>query len=440
MNRCVITGIGLVSPLGCGKEKVFRKLIMGGSGIKRLPDHMRAANMDVEAIGMVPSIDEDEDGFDEKSVFGRSMSKEMTRSTQFGIYAADMALKDAQLESCKALEKGDWDMKAFSPYDRTRVGIVMATGGVAALSDIANSYNIVESGSTRRLSPYFIPKILLNMTAGHISLRHGMQGPSLSASSACAASAHAIGDAYNLIRLGQADMMLAGGSEACINPLSIAGFGRMRALSTNTDIQSASRPFDKNRDGFVMGEGACVLVLENYEMAKARNAPMIAEIAGYGISSDAFHITSPSKDGSGAIRSMMMALNTAQLRPRDINYVNAHATSTPVGDQIEASAINNLVSGDPGNDKLIVSSTKGATGHLLGAAGAIETAFSALAVHTNTIPGTLNLEESDPPVEELSYVHLAKVGDGQGKVVKVAMSNSFDFGGTNASILLKKVE
>lgn len=402
----------------------------GKSGLRSLPAHLSSPNVQVFAAGLVPRASkEDNDGilidggpFSSNALFGRSVDGEMNMITQFGICAAEFALEHAQ----HPFKSGAYNME--------RAGVTLATGGVGPLDDIHHAYNVLEK-SPRRLSPYFIPKTLTNMTGGHISLRYGTKGPLLSPSSACAASAHAVGDAYNFIRMGYADVMLAGGAEAAVNQLSIGGFAKMKALSSNTEPTNASRPFDADRDGFVIAEGACVLVLEEMEKAIARGAPIIAEVSGFGLSSDAHHITSPSPDGNGASRSMEMAMADAGVQPSQIGYINAHATSTPTGDEIEAYAIANTFANSGGD--LYVSSTKGATGHLLGAAGAIEVAFTALSVRDGVMPPTLNLEQpcqvgsqGDTP---LRFVQAQKK---EHPSLVHAINNSFGFGGTNASLLL----
>jgi len=438
MRRVVITGIGAVSPLGCGIEHVWRRILANECGITRLPSGLLPSSVDVSVAGQVPFGEEEDSQYNEKAVFGRSVSKEMSKITQYGVYASDLALAHAGSP-----------LATMSTDDLTRAGVVLATGGVGSISDIIDSGSSLDK-SFRKLSPYFIPKVLTNMTAGHVSLRHGLRGPLLSPSTACAASSHAIGDAYNLIRMGYADLVLAGGAESCIDPLSISGFSRMRALSTEKDPLKASRPFDKDRSGFVIAEGACVLVLEDREAALARNAPIIAEICGYGLSSDAHHITAPSPSGEGAIRSMNMAIKDANISSKDIGYVNCHATSTPQGDAVEAGAVVSLLGGgrDEANsnnntNRVYVSSTKGSTGHLLGAAGALEVAFTALAVRDSRIPATLNLETLDPSPEAgtgagVHFLANKSVTLEESAPLQYALKNSFGFGGTNASILLGK--
>jgi len=401
----------------------------------------------VHVAGRVPR-GEGEHDYNEKSIFGRIVGKELSQLTQYAILASDLALQHAGAP-----------LQGSSEEARNRMGVVLATGGVGSITDIIDAGHSLDA-SFRKLSPYFIPKVLTNMAGGHISLRHGLRGPLLSPSTACAASTHAIGDAYNLIRLGYADLMLAGGSEACVDPLSISGFARMRALSSSEDPHAASRPFDKDRSGFVIAEGACVLVLEDLRHALQRGAPIIAEVCGYGMSADAHHITTPSPNGEGAMRSMSAALRDAGVASSAIEYVNAHATSTPQGDAIEAQAVSSLFFGAPtshshsrvqGDDDhqdstqyrdaaanpLYISSTKGATGHLLGAAGAIEVAFTALAIRDGKLPATLNLCTVDP-APAIPGLHFV-AENSMDKELNYALKNSFGFGGTNASLVLGRV-
>jgi 3-oxoacyl-[acyl-carrier-protein] synthase II len=456
LRRVVITGIGAVSPLGCGIEHIWSRLLAGDCGISPLPNDLLPPGSGVYVAGQVPISNDDNNdnptAYNEKSVFGRIVSKEMSKLTQYGLYASDLAL----------LHAGS-PLKDMTSLELEHVGVVLATGGVGSISDIIDSSKSLEK-SYRKLSPYFIPKVLTNMVAGHISLRHGLKGPLLSPSTACAASSHAIGDAYNLIRMGYSNIILAGGTESCIDPLSILGFARMRALTSNQDPYTSSKPFDKNRNGFVIAEGACVLILEEYEHAIKRNAPIIAEICGYGLSSDSHHITSPSPTGDGAIRSMKMALNDANINIHQIGYVNAHATSTPVGDSIEANAVASMVmaidtssnsnsnsnsSSNHRHDKILISSTKGSTGHLLGAAGALESAFTALAIRDNIVPPTLNLNEIDcgnsNVTDSLTFVANKSVTievdvEDKKQGLQYALKNSFGFGGTNASIVFGKIK
>jgi 3-oxoacyl-[acyl-carrier-protein] synthase II len=437
MRRVVITGIGAVSPLGCGIERVWARLLAGDCGITMLPpEHLQGKEIGVHVAGLVPH-GKDEHSYDEKTVFGRIVSKEISLLSQYAAFASDLAMIHAGSP-----------LKGWSKEEKERAGVVLATGGVGSIADILEAGRNLDS-SFRKLSPYFVPKVLTNMAGGHVSLRHELRGPLMSPSTACAASSHAVGDAYNLIRLGYADVMLAGGAEACVDPLTMAGFSRMRALSQSDKPLEASRPFDKDRTGFVIAEGACILVLEELEQARKRGANIIAEICGYGMSADAFHITTPSPNGEGAVRSMKTALKQAGIQPCDVGYVNAHATSTPQGDTIELAAVSELFfpadamkgaahkERDIVSNPLLISSTKGATGHLLGAAGALELAFTALAVRDGRVPATRNLQSPDPmPVAGLQHV----TGQYQERRLRYALKNSFGFGGTNASLVLGEVK
>lgn len=447
-RRVVITGVGLVTPLGCGHEAVWGNLTAGRHGISQLPDSLQVDGAGVSVAGFVPRVVSKSTGdnfsylrksdvYDEEVIFGRSVSKELASFSQYAIFASDLALAHANLQSA--------EMSALS---LDRAGVAIASGGIGSLQDIVESSRQLDQ-SFKKISPYFVPKILSNLAAGHVSIKHKFRGPVTSVSTACAAGTHSIGDAFNYIRLGYADVMLAGGTEACITPLAIAGFGRMRALSKSVTSEKSSRPFDSLRDGFVMSEGAGVLVLEELEEAKKRGAVIIAEIVGYGLSGDAHHATHPSADGSGAERSMRQALDDAGLMPDDIGYINAHATSTPVGDIIEVRAIEKVFGGRNAENcgPLFVSSTKGATGHLLGAAGAVETAFTALALRDGIIPPTLNLETPDVTPAAFHHVPNAKVHYDQhelncrsttAKELLFAVKNSFGFGGMNACLVLAK--
>ena len=443
MKRIVITGVGFVCPLGCGHEVVWRNVISGKHGISHLPDALLVNGTAVSVAGFVPrgTCESDDDlSYNEEAVFGRPVSKELAKFSQYAILAADLALDSGALKPSE-----------MSKFALDRSGVSIASGGIGSLHDIVESSRLLDQ-SFKKLSPYFVPKILSNLAAGHVSIKHNFRGPVTSVSTACAAGTHSIGDAFNYIRLGYADRMLAGGAESCITPLSIAGFGRMRALSNSLVPGESSRPFDTGRDGFVMSEGAAILLLEELETAKERGASIIAEIVGYGLSGDAFHATHPSEDGSGAERSMLQALDDACLIPSDIGYINAHATSTPIGDAVEVRAIERVFGGrnESLHGPLFVSSTKGATGHLLGAAGAIETAFTALAIRDGIVPPTINL--SNPDIQPIAFHHVPNtkivysqnefsVKDGttnENKELLFAVNNSFGFGGMNASLVLAK--
>ena len=374
-------------------------------------------------------IDVNNGEYDEEVVFGRTMSKEYSTFIQYALYASDLAIKNANMD--------------LNNTDKESFGVAIGSGGIGSLEDIIESNKLLEN-SFKKLSPYFIPKVLSNMPAGQVSIRHRLCGPIHSNSTACAAGLNSIGDAYNFIKYGFANSMLAGGTEASISPLSIAGFSRMKALTTYDDPLNASRPFDKSRDGFVIGEGSCVLVLEELNAALNRNSNIIAEICGYGLSADAFHPTSPSGTGEGAQKSMIMAIKNAGITPSEIGYLNAHATSTPTGDNIESIAIDRVFSDNlKSKAKLFVSSTKGATGHLLGAAGAIELAFTALALRDNMIPPTLNLHEIEKEPQNFSHVPLKSINyteQSNKSSLQYAMKNSFGFGGINVSLILKRYE
>ena len=426
MRRVVITGLGLVTPLGTGVEHVWKKLLDGQSGIRPI------TVFDTEGYGCtiageVPAVDgrgggsPDQAGmFDFDKVLTPKERKRMDDFIVFAMAAADEALADA-----------NW--KPESEEDQEATG-VMVGAGIGGLGPIAETAIILKEQGPRRVSPFFIPSALINLASGQISIRHGLKGPNHSVVTACATGAHAIGDASRMIALGDADVMVAGGAESSIVPIGIAGFLACKALCTayNDTPETASRPYDRGHAGFIMGEGAGVMVLEEYEHAKARGAKIYAEVVGYGMSGDAYHITAPAEDGNGGLRAMKAALKRAGLEPSDIDYINAHGTST-MADWIELKAIERLV-GDHAKD-LAVSSTKSMTGHLLGAAGAIESIFSVLAIRDQKVPPTINLDDPEHETEIDLVPH-----KGKDKKVAVAMSNSFGFGGTNASVIFKKVD
>lgn len=439
-RRVVITGLGLVTPIGCGTgQQVFERLLAGHCGIRRLdmPGLSPQCNVTVAATIKTKSTSNDDvDPLEYDDSAFKTLDRETSKFIKYALVAANHAMKDAQL-----LPTVD---KLVPFYPPTRCGVVIGNGGIGSLPEITQTYNTLQQ-SYRKVSPYFVPKILVNMAAGHVSMHYQFQGLVHSVATACAAGSHSIGDAFNFIRLGYSDMILAGGADASIDPLSIAGFARMKALcpgnSTSGFIEEdlkSSRPFDVNRSGFVMGEGAGMLVLEELESALKRKAPIIAEICGYGLSGDAYHATSPSPDGRGAMQSMSMALQDAGISASSVSYFNTHATSTPLGDQIEVQAITNLLQQEPASHPVYVSSTKGSTGHLLGAAGAVETAFTALAIQSNRIPPTLNLDTIDPALIKAEFQHVPNQAieyDNQ-SAFNYALKNSFGFGGTNASLVL----
>ncbi|KAG6448336.1 hypothetical protein O3G_MSEX005428 [Manduca sexta] len=413
-RRVVVTGLGVVSPLGTSAELVWNNLIQGHCGITSLKSD-DYAKLPCRIAGIIPQEPDDKVA----KALSKSNLKSMAPATCLALVATAEALTDAK-----------WLPESDEEKEVTGVAIGM---GMIDLKDVCDTNDALKLGYNK-VSPFFVPRILPNMAAGHISIKYGFRGPNHAVSTACATGAHSIGDAFRFIRNGDADVMVCGGAEACISPLAIAGFCRLRALSTsfNDEPLKASRPFDKRRDGFVMGEGAAVLVLEEYEHAIKRNAKMYAEILGYGLSGDASHITSPREDGSGAVLSMMRALNDGGIGKEAITHINAHATSTPTGDGIESTAIKRLFQGHASN--ISVSSTKGAHGHLLGAAGNLEALFTVLSCHHGVLPPTLNLEE---PVDNLNYV--VKTSRKWESDRRVALKNSFGFGGTNATLCIAQV-
>jgi 3-oxoacyl-[acyl-carrier-protein] synthase II len=417
LRRVVVTGMGIVSPLGIGVEHVWRRLIAGESGISAIQS-FDVTDLPAKVAGEVPAGLRAEGGLDLAEWIPVKDMKKMDRFIQLGLVAA-----------IEAVEDSGWMPE--DEEDRCATGVMIGSG-IGGLQSIYDASVQVHEGRVKRLSPFFIPSALINLVSGHVSIRYGFKGPNHSAVTACATGVHAIGDAARLISLGEADVMVAGGAEAAVCALGIGGFCASRALSTgfNDEPGRASRPWDRDRDGFVMGEGAGVLVLEEYEHAKKRGAKIYAEIGGYGLSGDAHHITAPAEGHDGAFRAMKAALRNGGVDPSEIQYVNAHGTSTPLGDDLELSAVERFF-GDHART-VAMSSTKSATGHLLGAAGAIEAVFSILAIRDGVAPPTLNLEE---PSRESVIDRVAKVA--QERPIKVALSNSFGFGGTNASVIFR---
>ncbi|KAJ2242067.1 Mitochondrial beta-keto-acyl synthase [Coemansia sp. RSA 1807] len=425
-RRVVVTGLGMVSPVGVGVKHAWNNILAGRSGIQSLVAAMPDAGFDAQpsqVAGIVPRTGTYSDGqFDAQEWLAPGDTSRMAPFTQFATCAAQQALDDAEWTN-------------VSDAQRERTGVCFGTG-IGSLGDIEASHEQLRTGGARKVSPMFVPRILCNMAAGNISIRHGFCGPNHAVSTACTTGAHAIGDAMRFIQFGDADVMVAGAAEAPLLPLALAGFSKIKALALgfNDRPHAASRPFDRARAGFVIGEGAAALVLEELEHARSRGARIYAEICGYGLSGDAHHITAPPQDGAGAQRAMRRALQTASLRAADIDYVNAHATSTPLGDAIENRAIKAVFGSAASN--LAVSSTKSATGHLLGAAGAIEAVFSVLAVAHDIAPPTLNLDNVDADAGfDLNYVPHTP----QERPVRAAMTNSFGFGGTNASLVFAKL-
>ena len=420
MKRVVITGMGMVTPLGNGVEHNWQSILAGKSGLGKI-EGFDVSDISCQIAGQVPMGDED-GALDMDAHIEPKDQRKLDKFIQFGLVAAQEAIADS-----------GW--VATNDEQKERTGVMIGSG-IGGLSTIVETSNLMNEKGPRRISPFFIPSALINLISGHVSIQHGFKGPNHAVVTACSTGAHAIGDASRLIMFGDADVMVAGGAEAAICRLGVAGFAAARALSSgyNDDPQSASRPWDKGRDGFVMGEGAGVLVLEEYEHAKARGAKIYAEVKGYGLSGDAYHITAPAEDGDGGFRAMKAALRNAGLEAADIDYINAHGTSTPLGDLIEAGAVRRLL-GDAINS-VSMSSTKSATGHLLGAAGAIEAIFSTLAVRTGDLPPTLNLHDPEEAMEGFDLVPLKT----KNKAVRYAMSNSFGFGGTNASLIIGAVD
>jgi 3-oxoacyl-[acyl-carrier-protein] synthase II len=427
MRRVVVTGIGLVTPLGCGREVVWERLLAGQSGLG-LIEHFDTSDLSCRVAGLVPRKDgrgggrEGEAGvFDPDTVMSVRDQRRIDDFILYGIAAADEAIADS-----------GWQPR--SEEDRHRAGVMIGSG-IGGLETTYEASVLLHEKGPRRLSPFVIPGMLINLASGQVSIRHGLKGPNHAVVTACSTGAHAIGDAARLISRGDADLMVAGGAEATVCRLGIASFIACKALSTafNDAPEKASRPYDSDRDGFVMGEGAGVVVLEEYEQAKARGATIYAEVKGYGLSGDAYHITAPAEDGDGGFRSMSAALKDAGLTPADIDYVNAHGTSTPLGDEIELRAVERLF-GDHAAE-VVMSSTKSAIGHLLGAAGAVEAIFSILAIRDGVCPPTLNLD--NPSVE--TAIDLAP-HTAVKRPVRAALSNSFGFGGTNASVVFVAAE
>ncbi|MCB8873900.1 beta-ketoacyl-ACP synthase II [Acidisoma silvae] len=419
LRRVVVTGMGIASPLGIGVPHVWRRLIEGQSGLGPIQS-FDTSDVPAKVAGEVPAGKKADGALDLAEWIPVKDMKKMDRFIHLGMVAA-----------IEAVEDSGWVPQ--TDEDAWGTGVMIGSG-IGGLQSIYEASVQVHEGKVKRLSPFFIPSALINLVSGHVSIRYGFKGPNHSAVTACATGVHAIGDAARLISLGDADVMVAGGAEAAVCALGIGGFCASRALSTsfNDEPTRASRPWDKDRDGFVMGEGAGVLVLEEYEHAKKRGAKIYAEIGGYGLSGDAHHITAPAEGHDGAFRAMKAALRNGRVDPSEIQYVNAHGTSTPLGDDLELDAVERFF-GDHAKT-LAMSSTKSATGHLLGAAGAIEAVFSILAIRDNVAPPTLNLEE---PSRASVIDRVAKVA--QERPIKVALSNSFGFGGTNASVIFREV-
>ena len=420
MRRVVVTGLGLVTSLGCGVEVNWENLLAGKSGIGAIKS-FDISDLPAKIAGQVPVGETAEGLFNADDWMTPKDQRRMDDFIIYGLTAAVQAVADS-----------GWT--AETEEDQVRTGVMIGSG-IGGLNEIAKNAVLVESGNARRVSPFFIPASLINLVSGHVSIKYGFKGPNHSVVTACSTGAHAIGDAARLIMLDDADVMVAGGAEAAVCRLGMAGFCAARALSTgfNDTPEKASRPWDKDRDGFVMGDGAGALVLEELEHAKARGANIMAEVVGFGLSGDAHHITAPAKDGSGAQRCMESALKRAGANPEDIDYINAHGTSTLLGDEIELAAVERVFDGH--SNGLSMSSTKSAIGHLLGAAGAVESIFSILAMRDGVVPPTLNLDNPSVDSNIDLVPHQAKEHP-----VKTVLSNSFGFGGTNASLVFKALD
>ena len=419
MRRVVVTGLGMVTPLGVGVDLNWSRILAGKSGISRI-SNFEVSDITCQIAGQVPGPDED-GGLNLDDFIDPREQRRQDRFIQLGVVAAQLAVEDS----------------GWKPDDReaqNRTGVMIGSG-IGGLETIVKTDQLMADRGTRKISPFFIPSALINLVSGHVSIKYGFRGPNHAVVTACSTGAHAIGDAARMVALDDADVMVAGGAEAAVCRIGMAGFAAARALSTgyNDLPEQGSRPWDKGRDGFVMGEGAGIVVLEELEHAKARGATIYAEIKGYGMSGDAYHITAPAEDGDGGFRAMQAALKRAGLTPADIDYVNAHGTSTPLGDLIEAGAVRRLLGDAVGS--VSMSSTKSATGHLLGAAGAIEAIYSIKAVQTGEVPPTLNLEDPEEAVADFDLVPLKA----RKREVRNAMSNSFGFGGTNASLIIGQV-
>ena len=410
-RRVVVTGAGVISPVGSTIEEFWDSLIGGRSGVRRL-DYFDTSDYSSKVAGMVK-------GFNAEDYFSPKETRRMDKFVQFALAASKMALDDSGID----LEK----------IDRERAGVLIGSG-VGGITSIEEQHLILLEKGPRRLSPFFIPMLIINMASGMVAMNYGFKGPNSAVSTACSTGTHAIGDAYRIVERDEVDIILAGGSEAALTPIGFGGFCAMRALtkSRNDDPERASRPFDRTRDGFVMSEGAGVVLLEELEHARNRGAGILGEIVGYGMSADAYHMTAPAPDGDGALRSMRAALRSARIAPEEVSYINAHGTSTPLNDKLETEAVKSLFGGHA--RKLAVSSTKSHMGHLLGASGGVEAIATLLACKNGVVPPTINYEEPDPECD-LDYVP----NTAREMNVEYAMSNSFGFGGTNATLVFKKI-
>jgi 3-oxoacyl-[acyl-carrier-protein] synthase II len=419
MRRVVVTGLGLVTPLACGTEQTWQRLRSGESGIKRI-EKFDVSDISCKIAGQVPRGDGANGSFNPDDWMEPKEQRKVDDFIVFAMAAAAQALNDA-----------GWHPREYE--DQITSGVLIGSG-IGGVEGIAETALLLRDRGPRRVSPFFIPGRLINLASGYVSIAHSLKGPNHAVVTACSTGAHAIGDAGRLIALGDADVMVAGGTESPVNRISLAGFAACRALSTgfNDTPERASRPYDRDRDGFVMGEGAGAVVLEEYEHAQRRGARIYGELIGYGLSGDAYHITAPAEDGDGAFRCMSAAIRRAGISPSDIDYINAHGTSTPLGDEIELKAVERLVGNAAGN--IAMSSTKSSIGHLLGAAGAVEAIFCLLALRDGVVPPTLNLDNPSVATSIDLVPHTARQ-----RQVEVVLSNSFGFGGTNASLIFRKL-
>jgi 3-oxoacyl-[acyl-carrier-protein] synthase II len=419
MRRVVVTGLGMVSPLGCGVEVTWKRLLEGRSGAKKI-DTFEVSDLRCQIAHVIPVGDGSDGTFNRDQWMEPKESRKVDDFILYGVTAATQALEDSGWKPAKT-------------EDQERTGVLIGSG-IGGIEGIAETAITLKEKGPRRVSPFFIPGRLINLASGYVSIQHGLKGPNHAVVTACSTGAHAIGDAARLIQLGDADVMVAGGTESPVGRMALAGFSAMHALSSGFNDQptKASRPYDKDRDGFVMGEGAGVVVLEELEHAKARGAKIYGEIIGYGLSGDAYHITSPAPEGEGGGRAMAAAVKRAGIAPAEIDYINAHGTSTPLGDELELTAVTKMLGNAAG--KVSMSSTKSSIGHLLGAAGSVEAIFSLLAMRDQVAPATLNLD--NPSVETpIDLVpHTPKKRE-----INTVLSNSFGFGGTNASLIFRKL-
>jgi len=419
MRRVVVTGLGMVTPLACGVEPTWQRLLAGESGIARI-ENFEVSDLPCKIAGQIPRGDGSDGSFNADQWMEPKEQRKVDDFILFGMAAAQQALDDA-----------DWHPSDYE--DQITSGVLIGSG-IGGIEGIAETALLLRDRGPRRVSPFFIPGRIINLASGYVSIAHALKGPNSSVVTACSTGAHAIGDAGRLVALGDADVMVAGGTESPVNRLSLAGFAACRALSTgfNDTPERGSRPYDRDRDGFVMGEGAGAVVLEEYEHAKRRGARIYGELVGYGLSGDAFHITAPANDGDGALRCMKAAIRRAEISPGDLDYINAHGTSTPLGDEIELKAVETLV-GNSAAD-ISMSSTKSSIGHLLGAAGTVEAIFCLLAIRDQVVPPTINLD--NPSVATALDLVPHKPRE---RAVNIVLSNSFGFGGTNASLVFRRL-